>query len=82
MTTLYLYTTLGCHLCEQCKSIIWPVINNMSIRLQDIEIADDNVLIEQYGVRIPVVRLEGEKEDLGWPFTAQDLSRYLASGIK
>lgn len=78
MKTLYLYTTLGCHLCEECKSVIWPVLSAQNIQLKDVEIADDNDLFERYGLRIPVVRLDGAEEDLGWPFTSEDLLRYLS----
>ena len=34
-------------------------------------------LIERYGVRIPVVRLEGSKRELGWPFSIDDLFDFL-----
>lgn len=78
MKTLYLYTTLGCHLCEECKSVLWPVLSAQNIQLKDMEIADDNDLFERYGLRIPVVRLDGAEEDLGWPFTSEDLLRYLS----
>lgn len=79
MKTLYLYTTLGCHLCEQCKVILWPALERANLQLQEVEIADDDLLVERYGVRIPVVQLQGASEDLGWPFTENDLQQYLTT---
>jgi Glutaredoxin-like domain (DUF836) len=77
MKTLYLYTTLGCHLCEQAKSVAWPVMESLGYRLQEIEIADDPNLIEQYGVRIPVFAKTLDEDGLGWPFSEQQLAQYL-----
>jgi len=77
MKTLYLYTTLGCHLCEQAKSIAWPVMQSLGYRLQEVEIANDPNLIEQYGVRIPVLAKTMGEQGLGWPFSQQQLTQYL-----
>lgn len=81
MKTLYLYTTLGCHLCEQCKVILWPALERANLQLKEVEIADDDLLVERYGVRIPVIQLQGESEDLGWPFTESDLQQYLSAAL-
>ncbi|GAB3091660.1 glutaredoxin family protein [Aestuariicella hydrocarbonica] len=80
MKTLYLYTTLGCHLCEQAKALSWPVLEHYGYRLQEVEIADDDDLMACYGVRIPVVRREGLEQDLGWPFSQEELALYLSAG--
>ncbi len=77
MKTLYLYTTLGCHLCEQAKQVAWPVLSEFDYRLQEVEIADDNDLVERFGVRIPVVAVEQDQQGLGWPFDEQGLRTYL-----
>ena len=68
MNKLFLYTTLGCHLCEDAKAILWPLLDNFSLTLVEIEIADSDVMIERYGVRIPVIQQEGSEAELGWPF--------------
>lgn len=77
MTALILYSTLGCHLCENAKQVLWPVLSETGLQLQEVDIADDDQLQEQYGIRIPVVRLQNATEDLGWPFDDDDLRNYL-----
>ncbi len=75
MLTFNFYTTAGCHLCENA----WQVITEVHaenpqlqqfISLQQIDIATSDSLIEQYAVRIPVVRGSHE-QDLAWPFDHQ-----------
>ncbi|WP_423898412.1 glutaredoxin family protein [Candidatus Pelagadaptatus aseana] len=75
---LILYTTLGCHLCDRAKDVIWPVLQQYPYRLKEVDIADDEGLVERYGVRIPVVSREDLAEDLGWPFDAEKLEWYLS----
>lgn len=78
MKTLTLYTTLGCHLCEQAKALAWPVLSEYHYRLQEVEIADDPTLLERYGVRIPVMAVDGDQQGLGWPFDEHALKAYLS----
>nr|WP_298412689.1 glutaredoxin family protein [uncultured Halomonas sp.] len=54
MRRLILYTTLGCHLCEQLEAEI-ARIGVENIVLERVEIADSDALIERYGTRIPVL---------------------------
>lgn len=77
--TLILYTTVGCHLCEQARDLLWPHLSVTGWQLQEVDIADSDVLIERYGVRIPVIaRSLGNREvELGWPFTAEQLREFL-----
>ena len=77
MQTLYLYTTLGCHLCEEAKALAWPLLSEVGYRLQEVEIADDPALMERYGVRIPVMAVEPLSEGLGWPFSHYQLLQLL-----
>ncbi len=72
MKTLYLYTTLGCHLCEQAQAMVEPLLPEYGFSIQAIDIADSGDLIERYGVRIPVLFRPDKQQELGWPFdTAQ-----------
>ena len=75
---LFFYTTLGCHLCEQAAQIIGELQQEAypELYVETVDIADDDELIEKYGVRIPVVRRE-DKDDLGWPFDKLALKQYL-----
>lgn len=78
MKTLILYSTLGCHLCENAKTLAWPVMQHFGYRFREVDIADDEQLVELYGVRIPVVRREDTAAELGWPFTQEQLAELLA----
>ena len=77
MIELTLFTTEGCHLCEQAHEILLCVADNhpLDIRLQ--EIGDDDQLVARYGVRIPVVRFPNNDE-LDWPFSHADIEKFLA----
>ena len=77
MKTLYLYTTAGCHLCEQAEALVAPCLVRYGLVLEPIEIADSEDLMRRYGVRIPVLRLAGETRELGWPFTAEQFVAYI-----
>ncbi len=69
-----LYGTTGCHLCEEAEAIL----RRLGIAAAYIDIADDGRLLEQYGVRIPVLKRMDNKAELGWPFDAAAVMRFLA----
>ena len=79
MDSLILYSTLGCHLCDQAKTIIWPILEQHSLKLAEVDIADSAELMQRYAVTIPVVRLDNRQEELHWPFSAAELEAYLSS---
>lgn len=64
---IILYSTLGCHLCDQAEHIIYAALG-AEAQLRIVDIADDELLISRYGLRIPVVVEEGGGVELGWPF--------------
>ncbi|MGC3873968.1 glutaredoxin family protein [Halomonas sp. GXIMD04776] len=66
MSQLRLYTTLGCHLCEQLETEL-ARIGVGHIVLERVEIAEDDALIEHYGMRIPVlVDEQGDELERGF----------------
>ncbi|SEK92232.1 glutaredoxin family protein [Halomonas daqiaonensis] len=54
MIRLRLYTTLGCHLCEQLEALLATLCHER-YRLERVEISDDEALVARYGMRIPVL---------------------------
>jgi len=50
-----LYTRPGCHLCEEAKVAIAPLLRKFGAALREINIENDPVLEERYGWDIPVV---------------------------
>ena len=70
-----LLTTAGCHLCDQALELIRRAGPTLELMLVDI--AEDDALIEQYGEKIPVLRLV--HRELCWPFGLLDV-RMLVDG--
>lgn len=77
MGGLILYTTAGCHLCERAEQMLLRLADGKAFRLESVDIADDPELFERYGVRIPVVRNGASGEELGWPFSPEQLAGLL-----
>jgi glutaredoxin len=50
-----LYTRPGCHLCEEAKAAIAPLLGEFGAVLREVNIDDDLVLKERYGLDVPVV---------------------------
>jgi Glutaredoxin-like domain (DUF836) len=75
MTSYILYKTNFCHLCDEAEIIIRKV--HPSIEVQMIEIIDDDSLIELYGSKIPVLKNTVTSEELNWPFTSEDLNKFI-----
>lgn len=75
--SLVLYGTLGCHLCDVAEAILLRVLTESPVDVYLQDIADDPVLVEQYGVRIPVIYNEDNGQQLEWPFDEIQLQRWL-----
>jgi len=79
-TEIKLYTTLGCHLCEQALGMFDylcqndPDINEGYV-IKLVEISDNDKLVEEYGIRIPV--LAKSNSELAWPFEFEELQNWL-----
>lgn len=56
-----LYTRTGCHLCDEAKSQIAPVLMEFGARLREVNIDADPVLRERYNVDVPVIFLGDRK---------------------
>jgi hypothetical protein len=75
---IYLYSTLGCHLCEEAKLVLWPLLLQYQFRLVEVDIAEHDDLIESYGTRIPVLGAANYSQELNWPFDAQAVDVFFA----
>lgn len=76
MTPLVLYATSGCHLCELAEAMLGDML--AAPGWQVVEIAEDDGLLERYGIRIPVVLRVHDGAELGWPFDREMLRRFIA----
>jgi hypothetical protein len=70
---IMLYGTAGCHLCDDAEAIL----RQLNVAAVHADIAEDDGLLEKYGVRIPVLRRMDNDAELGWPFDAADVTRFL-----
>ncbi len=71
--TLQFFTTAGCHLCEQAKALLDILCSQHEVEIETIDISTSEELVEKYGIRIPVVLNPQSKEEIGWPFSYEDL---------
>ena len=70
MSNLILFSTEGCHLCEQAQRLIYSVLGQT---VPEVDIADRPDLLDHYAVRIPVLHRMDSGEELDWPFAAADV---------
>ena len=73
---LIIYTGPRCHLCDQAKGLLYPLLAEKGWRLVEMDISSDVALQAQYGTRIPVV-VTADGREKGWPFTAAQIARLL-----
>jgi len=74
---LILYSTLGCHLCDEAKAIIDALSAEACKGYQEVDIADSDDLVQAFGIRIPVLFCPATQFDLGWPFDQAQLADWL-----
>ena len=73
-----LYSTWGCHLCEQAEAML--ALAGVTEQTQVLDIIDDEQLFSRFRVHIPVLGLTGQLDEqtlLYWPFTAAQLQQWL-----
>jgi hypothetical protein len=70
-----LYSSLGCHLCEQAYALCEQL--NIIDKVKVVDIVDDEQLVEQYGVHIPVLERLSDQSKLYWPFSLSQIKELL-----
>lgn len=75
--TLILYTTEGCHLCEEAEKLLNQLCTARSVRVETIDISADEKLASRYGIRIPVVKNKLTEHEIGWPFGLAELANLI-----
>ena len=72
--------TPGCHLCEVAERLVRRIAPSMGVKVQHVDIATNDALVESYGMKIPVLRsAEGEAKELNWPFDEESLIAWLSA---
>jgi glutaredoxin len=57
--TVTLYTRAGCHLCEEAARVLRAEQAATAFRLELVDVDRDPALARRYGVRVPVVAVDG-----------------------
>ena len=54
-----LYSRAGCHLCDDARAVLLAEQARSPFDLEEIDIEPSDELLREYGVRIPVVEIDG-----------------------
>ena len=68
-----LYGNPFCHLCAEAETIL----HRAGVTAIRIDITENQDLFEKYSLRIPVLQRIDNNAELGWPFDAAAVSRFL-----
>lgn len=58
--TIHFYTKKDCPLCEEAKDLLKLLQREKTFTLLEVDIYANDRLLEQYGLMIPVVEVDGE----------------------
>lgn len=75
-TKFILYSSEGCHLCEQARVLCDSRIKRLDLHIVDI--VDDELLVEQYGMHIPVLKRCIDDKALYWPFDITQIDELIS----
>jgi glutaredoxin len=53
------YTRAGCHLCEDARTLLEEIAQEIEYALTEIDIRSDMAVFERYRYRVPVILLNG-----------------------
>ena len=56
-----LYSRVGCHLCDAARDVLLGERSRTSFELVEVDVAGDDLLEREYGIRIPVVEIDGRE---------------------
>ena len=74
-----LYSRPGCHLCDAARDVLLAERSRTWFELVEVDVAGDDLLEREYGIRIPVVEIDG-RERFEYRVDPRTLARYLAGG--
>ena len=72
-----LYTRAGCHLCDEAKAVIAPLLREFGATLREVNIDENLELKERYGWDVPVIFI-GERKVAKHRVNVEKFRRQLA----
>jgi len=73
---LTLYSRAGCHLCEEMKAALEPLLREFKLALREVDVDTDPALAARFGEEVPVLFL-GERKVAKIRLDAMQLRRAL-----
>lgn len=70
-----LFSSEGCHLCELAFDICQQEISKDNLNV--IDIVDEEKLVEEFGIHIPVLGRSGDSKKLFWPFDQNQVRAFV-----
>jgi len=61
VATVVLYARPGCHLCDDARVVIEAARAEVAFVFEEVDIESDDALVRDYGLRIPVVAVDGDE---------------------
>jgi glutaredoxin len=63
MTTVTIYSRLGCHLCDDAHNVLESMHEELNFKIEIINIDEDAELIKLYSDQVPVIHIDGLHHD-------------------
>lgn len=60
-TGVLMYSRPRCHLCDDARGVILSVRERVPFEFEEVDIDSSEELVAEYGIRIPVVLIDGEE---------------------
>ncbi|GAB4257044.1 MAG: glutaredoxin family protein [Methylomicrobium sp.] len=75
---LLLFGTQGCHLCELAEALVERcLVETADVTIDRIDIAEHTEWQDRYAIRIPVLLDQASGREIGWPFDADEVLRFI-----
>ncbi|EJL03930.1 MULTISPECIES: glutaredoxin family protein [Pseudomonas] len=72
-----LFGTLGCHLCEVAEAMLMPFVVEEHLLVELVDISENEAWVDDYALRIPVLRRLDTGAELEWPFETEQIANFL-----
>ena len=75
MSQLILYYQPDCHLCDEAEGLLHSA--GLAESYLKVDIETDLDLLKQYGIYVPVLKRDDNKQELFWPFDQRQLTAFV-----